>query len=164
MTVQSNQNDFAERLRRLEGRKTVPVNRGMVAEPVLAKDYGKKEKSNRSFFVVKSVLLLVCLIFGYRIATLTTGIDLDERRAELAKGTSGEKIASVIVSASMIADPILLPMFGYEKKEMAALDVQNVSASSALTPILPAKPSFVVNKPEQVAVNLPAGQKKSTES
>jgi len=160
MNAQSNQLDFAERLRKLEQRKTVAVNRGMVSESLSSssKNYGKKEKKKRSFFLLKSVIFLVLFVFGYRFATLTMGVDLEQRRAELSEGTRGQKIASAVVGVSMIADPYLLPLFGIRSERSAAADTDDLEADTKSTLTTSGLlQSMVVNKPSGITLTASDG-------
>ena len=99
----NNQLDFANRLQRLEGRKTFAISRSTNVDSAIAKDYSKKKKKKgglSKWLLAKTFLWVVVGVLSFRAATIMMVVDLEKRRAQLESGSSGERIASVLVGAT----------------------------------------------------------------
>lgn len=112
-----NQENFADRLRHIEGRKTVPVTHAMVVSHLVDTKRKKSHvvKKRRSYLGLNICMILVLVTLGFRAATMTAGIDLEQRRAQLADGNEQQRIAGYLVQAAMLADPLLISVLKLRK-------------------------------------------------
>jgi hypothetical protein len=112
------QMDFAARLGRIESGKSRIISRSEMADPnsanLMAKnkrvqllDIGGKKPYWRYVFL-KSVMILILMLFSFRAVAHVRGVDMSERRDILAEGDSNEKIAAAIIGFSMIPDPLYI--------------------------------------------------------
>ena len=167
----NNQLDFANRLQRLEGRKTFAISRSTNVDSAIAKDYSKKKKKKgglSKWLLAKTFLWVVVGVLSFRAATIMMVVDLEKRRAQLESGSSGERIASVLVGATMLADPWLRPVLDKnnwnlemrqgESGTNASTSMEASVTQEAIAIVKPEVPSMVVNAPNKAVTKAGLGK------
>lgn len=114
----SSQMDFAERLGRIEKGDRRIISRAEMADPSSVNSVAKKKrveildiggkKPYWRYVFLKTVMILVLMLFSFRAVAHVRGVDMYERRDILAAGDSNEKLAAAIIGFAMIPDPLYI--------------------------------------------------------
>jgi hypothetical protein len=114
----SSQMDFAERLGRIEKGDRRIISRADMADPNAVNSAAKKKrvelldiggrKPYWRYVFLKTVLITVLMLFSFRAVAHVQGVDMGERRDQLAAGDSNEKLAAAIIGFSMLPDPLYI--------------------------------------------------------
>ena len=114
----SSQMDFAERLGRIEKGNRRVISRADMADPNGVNSTAKKKrvelldiggrKPYWRYVILKTVLITVLMLFSFRAVAHVRGVDMGERRDQLATGNSNEKLAAAIIGFSMLPDPLYI--------------------------------------------------------